>query len=303
MKILNKPIFKIFVSVVLFAFIFWKIDKFALISSFKLLDLRYIPLIIALLVVNYVVSSIRWKSLLIYPNTKHITVTYLTGLYFMGSFFNNFMPTSIGGDVFKVYKLGKKIGDTTNAFSATFMERFTGVMALFLISSGALIYFLKFWGVVLFVAFWVGLIVGLFMLKFLSTKIKLVKKVYDSLMFYKGQNKVLVIALLTSFIVQFATIFTQFFVFSALGVHIPIFYALFMFPIIVLASFFIPSLNGMGVQDSLYILLFGGATYISLFGGVSAGAAVALSASIIFHLSKLLVSLFGGILYAAGKAD
>jgi uncharacterized membrane protein YbhN (UPF0104 family) len=87
-------------------------------------------------------------------------------------------------------------------------------------------------------------------------------------------------------------IFTQYFIFLAMGVDLPVLYALFIFPVITLASFFIPSLNGVGVQDGLYI---------QLFGLVGVGSAVALSASIIYHLFRLGVSLIGGFFYAFEK--
>ena len=213
------------------------------------------------------------------------------------------MPTSVGGDVFKVYKLGNRLQSTSNAFSATFMERFTGVIALVLISSAALVYLLKGWGLLLFIGFWIGTAVGFLSLKFLSKKFSIFNKLYTSLIKYKGQNRVLWIAFVTSFVAQLLAIFEQYVIFLALGFQIPLFYALFIIPLIVLASFFVPSINGVGVQDALYILFFGQITYITLFNGVGIGAAAALSASIAYHLARLTVSLFGGVLYAAGKAD
>ncbi|HSX39336.1 MAG TPA: lysylphosphatidylglycerol synthase transmembrane domain-containing protein [Candidatus Saccharimonadales bacterium] len=291
----QKTILKITVSVVLFGFLLYKLHTKDLLKSLLLLDIRYIPLIVLLLVLNYIVSSIRWKNLLsIYENTDHVSVWYLTSLYFIGSFFNNFMPTSIGGDVFKVYKLGAKIKNNAHGFSSTFMERFTGIIALVLISSISLIKLLGILGVVLFVGFWVAALIGFLSLKLLSTKVKMLEKLYSSLMQYKGKTKVLTIAFLSSFIVQFLAIFTQYFIFVALGIKLPFFYSMFVFPVITLASFFIPSLNGVGVQDTLYV---------QMLKTVAVAPALALSASIIYHLSRLAVSLVGGLLYAAGKAD
>ena len=288
----KKVLLKFGVSALLFGVIFAKVDKKILLETLKMVDLRYAPLIVLFLVLNYVVSSIRWKKLLIHENTSHITVKYLTGLYFMGSFFNNFMPTSIGGDVFKVVKLGKKMGSTTDAFSATFMERFTGVIALVLISSASMIHLLGFLGLIIFVGFWVAVAVGFSSLKLVSKKVKFVNKIYDSLLEYKGHKKVIVIAFITSFAVQLLTIFTQYFIFVSLGVRPPLFYSLFIFPVIILASFFIPSLNGVGVQDSLYI---------KLFVVVGVAEPLALSASVLFHLFRLGVSLVGGVLYAVDR--
>ena len=139
---------KVVVSISLFYFLFSNIDVNSLITNFQLLDKRYLPLIFLLIVLNYVVSSIRWKQLLITKDktTKNnISVRYLTSLYFIGSFFNNFMPTSMGGDVFKIYALGKKIKDNALAFTSTFMERFTGMVVLVLISYFGLVKTLDFW--------------------------------------------------------------------------------------------------------------------------------------------------------------
>ncbi|MFC1621916.1 lysylphosphatidylglycerol synthase transmembrane domain-containing protein [Patescibacteria group bacterium] len=99
---------KIVVSSVLLGIILWRVDKPMLVENIKLLDLRYVPFIFILIALNYIVGSFRWKALLIHKNSEHVTVPYLTSLYFIGAFFNNFMPTSVGGDVYKVYRLGKK---------------------------------------------------------------------------------------------------------------------------------------------------------------------------------------------------
>ena len=96
------------------------------------------------------------------------------------------------------------------------------------------------------------------------------------------------------FVVQLLAVATQYFVLVSLGISVPFVYTLFVFPVVFLASIFIPSLNGFGVQDALYI---------HFFTAVGVTTELALSASIVYHLFRLAVSLFGGILYAMGKAD
>ncbi len=51
-------------------------------------------------------------------------------LYFCGMFFNMCLPTSIGGDVFRVVALGRKTGSKTAAFASVFMDRNIGLSAL-----------------------------------------------------------------------------------------------------------------------------------------------------------------------------
>jgi len=292
MKKYRNLIIKVLVSSILLALIYIKVDKQSLINNLSLVDLRYVPFIVLFLALNYFFSSVRWKKLLIFENTSHVSVWYLTGLYFIGSFFNNFMPTSIGGDVYKVYRLGKKIKNTPQALSATFMERFTGVVVLALISIVGLYKYIGAYTLGLFVLFVVGFFIGMKLLYVFGKRYKKLQEIYDSLMMYKGKTSVLIFAFVTSLIVQLMTIFTQYFTFLAIGVHLPFFYSLLVFPVIIIASFFVPSINGIGVQDFMYIKFF------SLAGVTTE---VALSASVLFHLFRLGVSLFGGILYAANK--
>lgn len=294
MKEKLKTILKIAVSLALVLYlVLAKIDKNELIRNFKLLDWRFIPLIFLLIIAHYVVSSFRWKSLLVHEEAKNVSPLYLFYLYFTGAFFNNFMPTSVGGDVYKMYKLSKKINNPAIGFSSVFTERFTGIIMLALIALLSLSKNLKFGVVILVLWLLMGIYLGLYVLKLLSnTKLKFFKKIYDALLIYKTHPKVLVIAMFSSIIVQVLSILTQYFTFVAIGVKLPIFYAFLAFPVITLAGFFIPSLNGYGVQDALYM---------SMFSLVGVPTETAFSASIIYHLSRLGVSLIGGVIYALGK--
>lgn len=292
MKTYSKAVLKVFVSAILLGVIFINLDKSEFITSISLMQRSYIPFIVILLILNYVVSSVRWKALIVQQNAQSVTLPFLTKLYFIGAFFNNFMPTSIGGDVYKIIKLGKKLNNNAAAFSATFMERFAGVLVLVLISVISLIDILKIWGVLIFIGFWLTLILGYFLIAFLSTKQTKIKKVYDALNFYNKSYKVLAFAFFSSLVVQLLAIFTQYLVFKAIGITLPLTYALSVLPLITLAGFFVPSLNGVGVQDALYM---------QLFSVIGIPTTLSLSASVLYHIFRLGVSLIGGIFYAFDK--
>lgn len=297
---------KILISSILIFLLLLKIDVNGLISKIELLKWIYAPIIITLIVLNYVISSIRWKYLLIHKNNEKASLTYLISLYFTGSFFNNFMPTSIGGDVYKIYKLGKKIGSNSDAFTATFMERFTGLISLVFISMVGFIGVIVsndhsvgndllktvIVSVVFLLLFALSMLIFLKALHVFRLKSIRVLKIYDSLYLYKDRWDVLGIAFVSSFIVQFLAIFSQYFIFIALGKNLDIFRTMFIFPIITLATFFIPSLNGIGVQDFLYKFS-NNLLFIS--------EPVAIAGSVLYHLFRLFVSLIGGILYAINK--
>jgi uncharacterized protein (TIRG00374 family) len=50
--------------------------------------------------------------------------------YFVGLFFNNFLPANIGGDIVRIYDASKYCKDTSSVFVATFMDRVIGVLAI-----------------------------------------------------------------------------------------------------------------------------------------------------------------------------
>jgi len=294
MKEKLKTLLKITVSIALISYlVLTKIDKSELINNFKLLDWKFIPLIFLFIISHYVVSSFRWKSLLIHKEAKNVSPLYLFYLYFTGAFFNNFMPTSVGGDVYKMYKLSKKIDSSAVGFSSVFTERFTGIVMLVLIALLSLSRNLKLGVLVLVLWLILGVYLGLYVLRLLSkTRFSFFKKIYEALIIYKGHPKVLLFAMFSSIIVQILAILTQYFTFVAIGVKLPLLYSFLAFPVITLAGFLIPSLNGYGVQDALYM---------SMFSLVGVARETAFSASIIYHLSRLCISLIGGVLYALGK--
>jgi uncharacterized protein (TIRG00374 family) len=51
-------------------------------------------------------------------------------LYFIGQFFNNFLPANIGGDAYKIVDLGRKEGRPHGVFCATLLDRLIGLGAL-----------------------------------------------------------------------------------------------------------------------------------------------------------------------------
>ena len=75
------------------------------------------------------ITAYRWKTLL---NTQDVrlSIATLSAIVLIGSFFNNFLPTSIGGDVFRTYDVSKKaeIPLGTSA-SIILIERFAGVVS------------------------------------------------------------------------------------------------------------------------------------------------------------------------------
>jgi glycosyltransferase 2 family protein len=75
------------------------------------------------------VSAFRWRVYLSELDL-HLTTRALLRLYFVGTFFNAFLPTGIGGDGYKAIRLGRDRGSLSRAFASVFLDRFAGIVGL-----------------------------------------------------------------------------------------------------------------------------------------------------------------------------
>lgn len=84
-----------------------------------------------------VVSTWRWR-LLLHAQRILVTSRRLFGIYLVAQFFNNFLPSNIGGDVFRIADTAKPAGSTTRAATVVLTDRILGVTGLtFVAACGA----------------------------------------------------------------------------------------------------------------------------------------------------------------------
>lgn len=242
----------VLVSVALTTYIVYKVDKQNLLTALSMFDVSYVIPIIIFVLLNYMVSAIIWKEILVHKNSDHDSVTV------------NFIEKLIGGFV----------------------------LSLFIILS--LTGFLKFWVFLLLIWFIMSFYLGIIIAKSFSKRNRFFKKIYNTICTYKGKNVVLIKVIALTLFIQILSLVTQYVIFFAFGVKIGYFIALFVFPLITLLTFLIPSVNGIGVQDVLYI---------TLFSWVGIPYEISLVASVLYHLFRWGVGLIGRVLYATGKSD
>ena len=103
-----------------------------LVASLAALNIRYVVALILLSVVLIWASSMKWQ-IFVRAMGHDASILTLMKLYTLGYFFNVFTPASIGGDVIRSYHLGAKLESQRDAAVATFLERFTGLLAMALL--------------------------------------------------------------------------------------------------------------------------------------------------------------------------
>ena len=83
------------------------------------------------------ISALKWW-LLLRAAEQPVAYLWTVRTYLVGQFFSNFLPTSIGGDAVRVFRLNQLVGRLGLAIASVFVERITGFLALTIIGWVAL---------------------------------------------------------------------------------------------------------------------------------------------------------------------
>ena len=269
----------------------------------------YIGAAVIVFLASQYVLSIRWQ-ILVSGYGLRIPTGVLFQFYMMGLFFNNFLPTGIGGDVVRIYKLVDRSGDRTVGFASVITERLIGISATLTLAIVSLLLmphqFANKLPLYLAVLFLLGIFVFFYLIfqdKFyaiftrLFVKIKLLRlgerliKFVDTLRFYKKSKVVYIWILMTSLIAQALIIYMTYLMALSLGLAVSLQYLFFVVPVTFLLTM-LPSINGLGVREGGFVLLLGKI-------GISSAAAVSLS--FLSILIPMVMSITGGILFMLQK--
>lgn len=289
-SIIQKKNIRFIVSIGLLVFLVYKMDFTQSLEILSKANLFWVSAAILAMVGNVVVSSWRLQYILKIFNLKK-SIDYLAKIYLIGNFYNNFLPTQMGGDVYKAYKLSKNLKKSGEGTFTIFMDRFSGLVVLLLVGLFGLFVRFGLLGLALSIClFLIGLFSYYYGLKHFSKKVKFIAKFKKANDVFMSHKKKATGVLLTAIIVQIFAIGSQLFAFYAIGIDIPVWSALLYLPVITLLGL-IPSINGIGIQDSAFIFFFGTL-------GISGEQAFA--ASILYHIMRFSFSLLGGLLLLIG---
>lgn len=91
------------------------------------------------IVVAVAVSVIKWQ-LIVRAQGLRVGWPDLWRAYWIGLFFNNFLPSSIGGDAFRILHVGRLTGDTAGVTASVVGERLLSALAMSLLGLVASLY-------------------------------------------------------------------------------------------------------------------------------------------------------------------
>ncbi len=259
----------------------------------------------SLYLISTLILAIRLRGILAVQSV-HISIPQALLFTFIGYFFNNFMPSAVGGDAVKAYYISKKTNKTLESVTSILLDRLIGLFSLVIIAAVALIFLghiidnknvtIGIYAVMLLSALTFILLLNknfarkfhfiLVPFKFFNLDSK-IKRLYDTMHGYMNHKGGMFQAFALSFIAQVMTVSTIYLLGLSISANMSFLMLFLIMPIIFAASMF-PSLNGLGVREAGFVYFLKG----------MAGPDKAFAISLLWLATALLGSFIGGIIYA-----
>jgi uncharacterized membrane protein YbhN (UPF0104 family) len=291
----------------LLAFLLWRVDWQELTRIVSQASLGYVGVALLIELLNVTPRVLRWRALLLTQRTREPFLR-LFSIYLVGSFFNNFLPSNVGGDSVRMLRMGQLTGQGADAVSSVLVERLCGLFAVLLMGVVAV---LSNWRLAsargigflvlgAFVAFVLGMLL-LFNLRrvrypphpplrggiggVMAALIGKLGKLYDSIYAFRGHGRVLLVVLALSLLFRFGYVF-------GLYVQVSFVWLMMAVSLIAVVTSLPLSLNAIGIQEGAYVFFLG-------LAGIAAPQALALA--LVSRGVRLAVSLMGGVIYLLGR--
>ncbi len=294
---------RIFLSFVLMAWLFSKIDLAKMGEVLKSADLRFIGLaLIIFLAINFVLL-IRWFVFIVALGLKVKFFDVLRN-FFIGLFCNLFLPSAIGGDIVKAFGLSRHSEHKARVVASVILDRLSGFGGVVLVAIVAFCLGNRWvndaailWMIAALTLFSLGVFIFLLNEKLYSAacqifnRIPRVKKAFMGLhndfALVKGKPKEVAITVGLSCLTQVVLAVIFFLILRGLNHELSLIYFLIFSPLVCVAAA-LPSIGGLGVRE------FGWVYFLSKMGVASD---VSLSMSLISFLFMVIVGLLGGLIY------
>jgi glycosyltransferase 2 family protein len=127
-------VLKAAVSIALLWVLFSRVDVARLWSVARNASAPWLAAALALYLAMVLVSAWRW-GLLLKAQGLHFSFARLTASFLVATFFNNFLPSNIGGDVIRIADTAPAAGSKTLATTVVLIDRGIGLLGLVLMAA------------------------------------------------------------------------------------------------------------------------------------------------------------------------
>ena len=275
----SKKIVKLLIQISLtiwaISFLFSKISLNDILLAIKSSDFLYLCLAFIAFNISKIVSAIRLNRFFFDIDLK-LSQTYNLSLYYLGMFYNLFLPGGIGGDGYKIYILNKKYHKRILILTkALLLDRVSGLIALLFFTT-LLLLFSSFSQINYFIP--IGSLILLFILYPLTIFIYKFK-FREFLNSFKSTN-------FKALIVQLFQLICAYFIIISLNDYTNIVDLLAIFLISSIVAIFPFTVGGVGAREL---------TFLFLLEYIHSDVKIGVTLSILFFIITALSSLIGAI--------
>lgn len=261
---------KIVISGGLLYFVFTKVDLKSVAAIISRSNWLFLFAATVLFILSKILSSIRLNKFIKCTGLE-LEEKHNMKLYWLGMYYNLFLPGGIGGDGYKIFYLNKHYKTSAKSlFWALLLDRITGLLSLFLLLI-VLYYLLP------------DILVYPYLV-WLLAPVSIVLLYLGIRKFFPSYSSIFTISNIQALGVQLLQLGSSYFILLALNIQTDTFDYLFVFLISSVVSVIPFTIGGMGARELTFL-------YGSVFLGLNESNSIALS--LVFYLITAVVSLWG----------
>lgn len=300
-------ILKVAVTAALIALVLWKLDEGTVFAKIGTLDAGWTCAAFITVFAAIAISAFKWGLILKWRGHP-IGYARLVRHYFVGLFFNNVLPTTVGGDAVRAWETTKDTGEFPEAVGSVVSERLIAGVALGITALLGLPF-------VELTPHLVWLVIGFLIVDVLLVALFLVPKVAEGVVSKAlpsglsrlkegikqtviviretlSRPKLFIYVTLLSIIFQVLVAAVNACIFKAIGADVSLAECIIYTPMIFTITMLPISLSGLGVRE---------AAYWYFFAKVGVSQADAVVTSLCFFVIVGIASLPGAPLFAFGR--
>jgi len=299
---------KALVTVFIFVYLFTRLDVYLIGRLISQSRIWLLLVTFALFASRVLLGAYRNKVLLAYKSFI-FSVTTLTRFYYIGFFFNLFLPTVVGGDIARGYYLYRYSGGRKETISSILVERALGIVAMMLLSLFS-VFLAVLLGLdvlrndtikIIVIAFGAGLVLAVLYFHektaqvfekmlpaFIADRFASVVSVIRNVIEYNRAPRILGYVLLISIVFQLSAILCNYLIALAIGCTTPFLYFLMLLPVVWLISMIPVTINGLGLREGAFVYL---------FGTTGMAQEMAMTISLLWFAQTVGLSIIGGLVF------
>lgn len=259
-----------------------------ILETFQKINAPIFVLCIGAYLLTQILSAYRWV-IISRIFAFHTSFMRAVALYFLGMFYNIFLPSGYGGDVIKALYHAKDRSPPSKTLAAltVIMDRLGGLVALLVLGGLSSLWLqgeLGRWGAVMSWIFAIGFLLAIFLIKPLSQWRKLPRRLRFIFLTLRFRWRALMPVFGLSLVIQMMNVAIYTALFYSIGVQLHLAWVCFGYCVVTLATLLPISVGGLGVRE-------GGWAALMLPFGVA--PQVGVTVGLLYFFVQTLCSILG----------